>query len=256
MDWYFGHTDEPYDRFDDPSEWRNVERNYMAAKKATKKAVTKKTEKTSVKTSAGNIKDFLNRSRKELENARKAGSGEFWKPLEGRSIIRIFPFEHKGETCLFVKDTRHWAIDGNLKSNVACPGNGCPICELKGDIDETQYGKIRPQTKYLVNAVVRKHDGATDKQVIAQLPKGAYTDLLAYAVGEDPDVENALDPEEGYDFKVVRAGKGLETKYTVMPMPAASAIGMQVKAVDLYDKLKAPLAEDAMEKIADTIREW
>lgn len=206
-------------------------------------------------------KDFINRQRKELENAkRQGGGGDFWSAKVPRSVIRIFQFEHKGRMELFVQETRHWQIDGNPKSSVGCGGQSCPICALKDDVDKDFWGKIRPQSTFLVNAVVRGiGDGNTDKQVVASLKKTAYTQLMAYVTGEeeldDMGPGDCLDHRKGMDFRLSRSGQGFDTKYTVVPMPKATPIGVNVVPANLFDKVKAAPSDDELQKIADAIRE-
>lgn len=228
--------------------------HYMAKKAAAKKTAKKSTTTTKPLASGKSDKEFLDRMRKKQEAAKRSQAGDFWKPADGRNVIRPFTFEHKGEKELFVTQTLHWALDGNLKGkeNVACSGDDCPICALKEELSDKDWQKIRPQTKYLMNCVVR----GENKQVIAQLPKKCYTQILSYVTGEDPDVVDCLDHKKGCDFKIARQGEGLETQYTVIPMGTASPIGVDVKPVDLYERLKKPPTDEQMEQYAEAIKQW
>ena len=198
--------------------------------------------------------DFLARQREELKEA-KTQKGDFWKLKDGSAIARIFMFSHEGRMEVFARETRHWSVEGKNKGQVTCPEEDCPLCDLFQE-DKKQYNDIRPQTNYLVNAVIRKLENGKDKQVIATFPKTAYAQIMDLMVSEDPNVlvPDVFDLDNGTDIKIVKKKEGAIWRYTIVAMPQSSRIGMDVTPVNLFEKVRPAPDHDTLQELADALR--
>ena len=248
----------------------------MAKKKAVSKGKSKATKapkETKVARSGGG--SFRDRLRKQLSESSRNSTGrsDFWRPEVGTSTVRLVAFKTVGEKTtmvadldkekegeLFVEDTRHWNIDGNQGSNCACLGESCPMCALKDEVTTKGWDKIKPRKSFLVNAVLREgNDEGKDKLVIAQFPVTAMKQFLMYVVGDEEGtlepIPHVLDPNKGRDFQVKRSGKGLETKYLVVPKQAVGKLGLDVEPHDLFKKKKRELPEEEVKALAEAFQE-
>lgn len=178
------------------------------------------------------------------------GRGEFWKPEEGRHMVRPLSFtDSSGEQQLFVKDSKHWL---DREHNVPCirdTEESCPLCELEEEIPGPTWGKIKAQTKYLCNLLVVDDEGKA-RLVIGQLAKTVAEQLLdcGKQLGD-----HAFDPIKGHNFRITRTGTGLNTKYTVIPVEKPSKIDGKFTVIDLLDRRKSASYEE-VEAAADTVR--
>jgi hypothetical protein len=136
-------------------------------------------------------------------------------------------------------------------SNISEP-NSCYICEQIKELEETltalkqdrdrvmktdpdegdqmllnvqefekQIQSIRCQEKYAFNCLVK----GTDLPIVYEAPKSVVDpiyNMFLSALNEDGI--NIFDPMQSTAFTVTRVGKGLSTKYTVMPSPRPAAI--------------------------------
>lgn len=240
----------------------------VARKKAAKKYAAGKAARTKKKEGKKRKKtgDVYDRIRKQREDRERGGGGGFWKPPKGTSIVRCLPFEHDGEPEIAILNARHWGIEDGQRGQVQCSGrDNCPVCEYLESDEPTDRIKqrLRRVRRYLVNVVVRSsplHDNE-DAQAIADLPvtvwEGREDDpgLEDLIIGPDA-ASNVLDPKKGRDFKIIRKGDGLRTRYEVSPMPKGRPIGMDVNPRDLIDMIaKMEKGEEELAEILEHIKE-
>lgn len=225
----------------------------MTKKRTSKgKGKTKKTKKTTEKTGKKLAGSIYQRSRERAEQALSEMSGSFWKPQDGRNVVRLFTFvDDDGMEQLWAREVRHWQVDtDNPNVSVNCPGREtCPICKVLDELAKPVAEKVRPQKKDLCNCVVRSADGE-DQQKIAQMPV-SVSKQLDQLVG-DPENFGCLDLKKGRDFIITRTGKGFQTKYNVMPMAKEKPIGVEVEPVNLAKRIRETDME-TLENIASLL---
>lgn len=188
-----------------------------------------------------------------LKKNLKGGSGnrsEYWSMKDdGTYIIRLL--EHENVVC--IPDNKHWNCRTGNKP-VRCPDDdSCPICAMEEDLDDkglwSAYpGGVRARTQLLAHAVVR--DGATSKQVIAQLPMAVGNKLAEYIDPEsDFFIEDFLDLKKGYDLMVKKVNKP-KVSYTVEAARKATPVTVTTELFDLT-KLVTPASEEDMAEAVD-----
>jgi hypothetical protein len=148
-----------------------------------------------------------------------------------------------------VEEVWHYAVQPGGKGRVACIGSGCPLCELRHELDEKAFSRIRAKKSYLFNAVVRDGNGGQDTNVICQVGPSVYNKLVAYITGSD--LNNALDAKKGRDFYITRTGEGMGTRYDVMPTSSPCAVGHKFDPVDLLASQKDAPSKGELKKLAD-----
>ena len=88
----------------------------------------------------------------------------------------------------------------------------------------------RSSLKVLVNAIDRNDD---NKLKLVRLPWSVFKQIRSYV--NDPDWEDILHPDSGYDISITRAGKGFQTEYTLKVLPKPSSIGVELENSDLVN---------------------
>jgi hypothetical protein len=233
------------------------------SKKKTKKVAkrTKRSSKRSSKKTGGNV---YSRLREQYENAKNRGGEDYWRPPMGRSVIRPLVFQDEaGEDTLAVKDTRWWGLDGNNKTNLRCPDKweDDPVAQLKEYLEEEDWDTLRSKrrTQWLLNVIVIS-EGKNDvhEWKIARMPVTVYRELLDLIAGEKSEMcPDALHPTKGYDFRIVRSGEKLETRYTVIPTKRDKKKEKKVPSVEtvnLYERLPE-LKLEALGEMAEVLAE-
>lgn len=231
----------------------------MSKKKSTK------SKSTSTKESDEDIYSYL----KKKNTGTFGGGTQFWKPQNGRNVIRLLPFKHDGVSDVDLVQRVHWNVDPSKKySKVSCLGkDNCPICRLQEEISAKKWSKVKPQQSVLVNALVREDpSGTKDKLVVAQLSVTAFfgyhskeedaetvLGIRDYIIGDDA-VKDSLHETRGRDFVIERSGTGLRTRYRVKVAQKPSPVGkFSGKVVDLIEKFP-PDTEAEVEEAAERIR--
>lgn len=177
--------------------------------------------------------------KKELESSKGMFTGvEFWRPPEGESIIRMLPplYPLPGGLPYF-RYYNHY-LEGDDYGAVRCRKTlgleePCPICDYVARMSEdpkmkTLIANIAPSTRYAVDIIVRGEEPPTVKiwtfgpRICADL-NGYFADE-EYIIRERGEEYDILDIEKGRDFKIVRTGTGLNTKYQVFPRPTVSPV--------------------------------
>ena len=142
----------------------------------------------------------------------------------------------------------------------------CPIMEkyreLKNssDEDDQQVAKLLvPRRRYIIGGTIYKDEKGkeVDPDKVCKpilVPSSVYQSIIDLYLDED-DWGDMTDPEEGYDIKITRSGKGkMDTSYAVIGCPGKKALPSQfVKEMDLskiihsqvkpYDELEEILNE-------------
>jgi hypothetical protein len=120
---------------------------------------------------------------------------------EGATILRIVDNEPVGKW-------KHWIPQ--IKRSIICPGKGCPICNIiknaKANGETPPYSS---QKKYHIHVIDRK-DGQLK---ILENSKTFFGDLLTIR----KEMMETYGELTNYDIKVIRSGKGKNTKWTILP---------------------------------------
>jgi hypothetical protein len=183
---------------------------------------------------------------KKLE---ELGSGSFFKPKEGKNVIRILPPWSKAGTW-YKEATLHYVSAGEEKIK-AYPclkmyGKECPVCNKSeelasgGDEDQKIAERLRPRTKYYANIIDRK----SGKAMLWGFSGKTLGILLGYQ--DDADYgKDISDPEEGFDVVIERQGTGrTDTRYQIRCKPKATAI-----EVDDWQEMMKNLDKEVTEEV-------
>lgn len=165
----------------------------------------------------------------DVDNA-ASGNGVYALTFKGgTTTIRIMPpWSEKG--MWYEPITEHFI--SRAKRTVTCTEDlfgRCPVCEhgaelaASGDVEGAK--NFRPSTKFLVNAVVLSEPNGKltikDGIKVFKLPASVKSELLKYDADTDGDGWGDItDYFHGVNVKVERNGTGLNTKYSVTPLPA------------------------------------
>lgn len=189
------------------------------------------------------------------------GQGDYFKPKEGKNVIRILPpWSKKG---LWYKEaTIHYglAVEGKERGYTCLKqfDKDCPICEkrdelLKGDSEDKELAdKLRPRLKYYANIL----DRTTGRVMIWGFTPKTLGILLGYEADPDHCNNKLTDPEEGYDVVIERTGTGRnDTKYNIRVKPKSSEIGDDSDWEDKMKDLDDIVEEPDEEKVQDALSE-
>jgi hypothetical protein len=183
-------------------------------------------------------KTNVNKAQEELDRVRRSEQG-VWKPKDGDNLIRIMPPWDENVDTFFVQGGAHFNV-GPQGKVFSCPRQSdnsaeCYLCDLvdqlgSGDEADREEAKdLRVRRSWMVNVVDLKDPGAGVKVWKAGVK--AFKQLLEYI--EDPDYGDITDPETGYNIKVMKSGKDLNTEYTIRCAKNPSAF----EHTDLLDAL-------------------
>jgi len=179
------------------------------------------------------VREKMLARKKQLET--KGGPLSMIYPKEGVTRLRL---KSPGMDQEIAIEIIHFYLGGNLGSVIspATFDEPCPFMEkykeLKDSSDEDDKElakKLVPKRKYILGGIQYKDEKGkeidperVDKGIM--VGRGVYQDIIELFLDED-EWGDMTDPDEGYDIKINRTGKGKnDTEYTVSPC--------QNKAVD------------------------
>lgn len=187
------------------------------------------------------------------------GQGDFFKPKEGKNVIRILPpWSKKG--VWYKEATIHYGVlhEGKERGYTCLKqfDKECPICEkrndlLKGDSEEREIAdKLRPRLKYYANVLDRN----TGRVMVWGFTSKTLGILLGYEADPDHCNNKLTDPEEGFDVVIERQGTGrTDTKYNIRVKPKSSEIGDDSDWEDKMKNLDDIVEEPDEEKIQESL---
>lgn len=187
----------------------------------------------------------LEEIRKRLEQVATAGTAGFWRPKDGRNVIRILP--EVGEMEVFWQEVGKHFVPNSSKVFV-CPKfttSGemeCPICDFVSELyasgdDESKAlaGKLRVRKQFWMNIIDRDNEDA-GPQIYG--PGVMVFSAIASIIG-DPDFGDIYDVSDGIDIVVEKSGSGLETSYEVRPRRHSTPLAEDPELVEAWlDKAK------------------
>lgn len=172
--------------------------------------------------------DRLTKMRERMNQSKhksQTSSGNFWKPDEGKSVIRILP--PVGKMGFFWQEVGKHSLSDDV--TVICPNfttDGelpCPICEASHEAyiakDKELGGQLKVRRYYYMSVMVRTQDD-NDKMKwdgpFSYTPGVKLFENLSSIVA-DPEYGDVSDAQNGYTLKLTRNGTGMDTTYQVMP---------------------------------------
>lgn len=148
----------------------------------------------------------------------KEGSNEtnYIKFQDGDNQIRILDAEPKA---IWV----HWLANANNGKglSVVCLGKDCPMCaKYRYDKANNVNTRDRLSRQFVINVYNRN----TKRVEILQKGKSIFETLATF--------HKSMGDITGYDMNIVKAGKGLDTKYTPVPVMNSEPVP---EGLELYD---------------------
>lgn len=207
------------------------------------------------------LKERLRRKQQEIKE-RSSSSGNLFFIKEGTHRLRIPP----------IRGDEEWAFEitqmylGSKIQGVISPssiGLDCPMLEKheelkeEGSKDTALLSTLRGRTRYLIPVIQYKDERGkdidTDQGIkLALITGSVYSQLIDFFL--DPDLGDFTDPEEGYDIKIKRTGKGkTDTEYSVSAMRPSPLEGKWANEIDLSAMVKEaiPTYEEVEDKLAE-----
>jgi hypothetical protein len=195
----------------------------------------------------------------ESADLAKSSSGDFWKPADGRNLVRFLP-PRPGKDTPFVRVWQHfYTKPGEQKgTSVVCPRQmkklPCPICEFIDALRKTGVaadrdvaGKMAAKLRVFACIIDRANIEAGPQKFA--FGKTVYDPLLALARDEETGGDFTL-PDTGYDIVIEKSGSMMDTKYSVRPARHQSPLG------DLgWIDIQPDLDQYALVRSASEIRE-
>lgn len=159
----------------------------------------------------------------ENGNSREGGSEtNYIKFQDGNNQIRILDKEPKA---VWV----HWLATANQGKglSVMCLGKGCPMCaKYKYDKANNVATRDRLNRQFVINIYNRE----TERVEILQKGKSIFETLATFHM--------SMGDITGYDINIVKSGKGLDTKYTPVPVVNSKPVPSDLSLYDLNDITK------------------
>lgn len=155
----------------------------------------------------------------EDEKNLPSGGGNYFKPKEGKNVIRFLPPPPgKKPTMIY---HRHWFQMGGERKAIICTkhqyNQQCPVCDqgarLRSSGNKMDLRKARayqPQSHVYVNIVDMQNP---EKGVqLWQMPPGVYKGIRAAL--DMAGVKSFADPVKGFNILFKRTGSGIDTEYS------------------------------------------
>jgi hypothetical protein len=184
----------------------------------------------------------MDRIKEKLAKTNLGGRGDYWKPKQGRNVIRILPGVGDMGDFFWQSVGKHYIPE--TQRSYVCPiftigdedeDAACPICEFvdelykAGDKDSKELaGKLRVRKQFWMNIIDRENE---DKGPQIYTPGVTIFKMVA-SYYTDPDYGEIDDVEEGLDITIKRAGTGLDTEYELLPKRKSSPLHKDYKLID------------------------
>lgn len=193
----------------------------------------------------------------EAEQRAEAGDYDNIVLKDGSNAVRIVDLNFEETYVHYIKDTQ------NQTRKVVCPvelddrKNSTDICPVCAEFAETKDSDIRPQHRYLFNAVqgelvpVERTDGRKAVKIVLDntikiFDVGSMIFKQIFAIQDDdefPDVDKI-------NLKVTRKGKEKKTEYIVMPSSKETSLPKELSdPVDLAELVAFTLIKDINEML-------
>ena len=193
---------------------------------------------------------------KKAELAKKGSGGGYILRQKEEGTIRMRIMNCGEENDFAYELTSFWLGDLGEVISPATFDEPCALMEkyleLKNSTDEEDIEiakKLVPRKKYVIPIIMYKDDKGKEvdtenSERLFQIAGGTYQDIIDLYLDED-EWGNMTDPEEGYDIKITRTGKGQrDTKYSVTTCKnTAVPKEFRKKVIDLEEMVKSKVAD-------------
>ena len=189
---------------------------------------------------------------RKRQMAERASGGSIIFPKEGTMRVRLVsqgPDKELGLEIIQFYSQKTGGIISPATFNEPCPFME-KFQELRKSSDEEDQElakKLTPRRRFLVAGTLYKDEKGKeiDTENVGKpilIPRSVYQDIIDLYLDED-DWGDMTDPEDGYDIKITRSGKGkTDTSYSVSPCPKGKNPNPKyIKEVDLEEVIKASL---------------
>lgn len=173
--------------------------------------------------------------------AKYSQRGDTYKIKEGKTTVRIIDPDN---TMTFMRDFGvHWIKPEKNAKPLAVVGSRMVTynqpCEIQTMIDRAAKAAPDDATlevikdwgakkSALMPAIIRSgSDASEDAAVILELTPTTWGQISNMIEEYYADSGYILDVKKGFDFVIERTGKGLDTKYTIMPKPGAKPVSQK-----------------------------
>ena len=188
--------------------------------------------------------DALRAKHAELSKTTQGGGGssDYLQIKEGTTLVRILP--GKDEETEFYAETKLHRIVGSdgMAKNYHCRkmhGEACPLCDTyfglwktDQDSDKDLARQIKPRARYYMNILDR------DSGEIKILSVGVILFKKIVAAMLDEDFGDITDPQDGYDFKIIKTMEGQWPKYDQSsPRPKSEPTGTPAEVAAYMESL-------------------
>ena len=197
--------------------------------------------------SQASLKERLAKKREEIKK-RGGGNSNLIFIKEGTMRIRVLSV---GEDEEFAWEIDQYYLGAELKGVISPTSIGmdCPIAEKAKELsksgkdgDTELAKKLIARKRWLVPVILYADDRGKEidhdnsgKMVL--ITGGLYGQIIDFYL--DPDLGDFMDPQEGYDLKIKRTGKGrTDTEYTVTAMRPSPSDKEYRDEVDLEAMVK------------------
>jgi len=170
------------------------------------------------------------------------GSSDYLQIKEGTTLVRILP--GKDDETEFYAETKLHRIVGSdgMAKNYHCRkmhGEACPLCDTyfglwktDQDSDKDLARQIKPRARYYMNILDR------DSGEIKILSVGVILFKKIVAAMLDEDFGDITDPQDGFDFKIIKTMEGQWPKYDQSsPRPKSEPTGTPAEVAAYMDSL-------------------
>lgn len=152
----------------------------------------------------------------EKENTREGSETNYVKFVDGANQMRILDAEPKA---VWV----HWVSGANNGKglSVVCLGKQCPMC-AKYKFDKANG--VQTRDRLSLQFVINVYNRTTQRVELLQKGKSIFETLATF--------HKSMGDITGYDINIVKSGKGLDTKYTPVPVMQSEAVP---QGLELYN---------------------
>lgn len=209
------------------------------------------------------LRERLAAKRKEIQERASSGTGNLIFIKEGTYRVRVLSGEEGQE---WAYEIAHMYLGPEIKGIISPSSIGldCPIMEKIAELKESKGADatnliktLRPKSRFLLPVVVYKDERGKEideenSGKLMLITGGLYGQMIDFFL--DPDLGDFTDPQEGYDLKIKRTGKGMtDTEYSVSAMRPTPITGKWSKPINLESMVKAviPSYDDVEEKLAE-----
>jgi len=189
------------------------------------------------------------------KNKFSRGGGKIYKLKEGKTRFRILttpttsPIAVAGQ--FWQECGVNWIKTESNGKPVAVVGNSMIVFGVESAVDKAIEMAIRgavtdddiklmkewkAKTTILLNVVIKSGGDASENAVALEITPTTFGTIMGMVETYADDSGYILDHKTGFEFTIEKSGRGLETKYVVLPHPGAKPVSKASldSAIDLF----------------------